>query len=100
MNDISDLWTPELITENEISQVVFLPSRGDTIISKYRLDGQVEIEYLISKENKDTSTVFYVYENDLLKEKLHIFTSINDTISFSIYKYKDSKLKTETCINQ
>ena len=30
---------------------------------------------------------------------MHIFTSINDTISFSIYKYKDSKLKTETCIN-
>jgi hypothetical protein len=99
MNDVSDLWTTELIIENKISQVIFLPSRGDTIISNYRLDGQVEIEYLINKGSKDTSTIFYVYEKDLLKEQLHIYASRNDTITYTTYKYENSKLKTVTCEN-
>ena len=99
MNDVSDLLTPELIIEHNIDQVVFLPSRGDTIISKYRIDGQIEIEYLIDKEGKDTSIVFYGYDNDILKKKLHINLTRNDTVTYTTYEYENSKLKTEICIN-
>ena len=63
LHEVSDLWTPELMVANEISQIIFLPSRGDTILSNYGTDGQVEIEYLIDKEGKDTSTVFYTYDD-------------------------------------
>jgi len=92
MNDVSDLWTKELITKNQIKQVIFLPSRGDTILSNYRIDGQVEIEYLIDKEDKDTSIVFYTYDDGILKEKLHL-SRIKDTITHTRYKYEKSKLK-------
>ena len=99
MDDIKDLWPPELIIKNQISQLVFLESDGDTVISIFRLDGQVEIEYLIDAENKNPSTVYYVYDDNLLIEDFHIYHSSKDTISYTTYEYENLKLKTKTTIH-
>lgn len=90
-DDISDLWPKDLIVKNKIKKITFLSERGDSIVTVFRIDGQKEIEYLISANGKDTSIVKYIYNNNLLKNSLHILSE-GDTLTNQEFMYNGDKL--------
>ena len=89
-----ELYPKEVVIKNRIEKVIFHIEDGETQTLTFNKEGLI-IKEVESKNwnSKDTSEIFYHYEENLLSEVVHINKSNGDTLSFDKYIYKNGKLK-------
>ena len=93
LEDLYDLYTPELISENNIYQVNIEVNSIEKEKLTFNKQGQVETDIEFKNwATGDTTIKYYTYSNNLKTQVIHLDFGTGDTLSYDNFNYNNEKV--------